>query len=118
MPWCACHTTASSPRTLWPAMQALASKEYYGSRPDIALLLRVPRGHCANMRRADAPRHPSRIMDALTIPRLHFAFTVPFRDIFPEWTRGLALLRLVLKTMALRPGGEHYNRSSARPMVN
>src|ERR1035441_8511473 len=52
MPWCACHTTASSTRTLWPAMQALASKEYYSSRPDIALLLRVQRGHCGNIRRA------------------------------------------------------------------
>ncbi|MGA3044432.1 MAG: cytochrome ubiquinol oxidase subunit I [Bryobacteraceae bacterium] len=48
-------------------------------------------------------------MDALTIHRLHFAFTVTFHYIFPQLTMGLALLLVVLKTMALRTGDEHYN---------
>src|SRR5580700_6918021 len=50
-------------------------------------------------------------MDALTIHRLHFAFTVTFHYIFPQLTMGLALLLVVLKTMALRTGNEHYNRA-------
>jgi cytochrome d ubiquinol oxidase subunit I len=52
-------------------------------------------------------------MDALTLHRLHFAFTVTFHYIFPQLTMGLALLIVILKTMALRTGNEHYN-SSAR----
>ncbi|MGA7622683.1 MAG: cytochrome ubiquinol oxidase subunit I, partial [Candidatus Acidiferrales bacterium] len=40
--------------------------------------------------------------EALTAHRLHFAFTVTFHDIFPQLTMGLALLILILKTMALR----------------
>jgi len=52
-------------------------------------------------------------MDALTVHRLHFAFTVTFHYIFPQLTMGLALLIVILKTMALRTGGEHYN-SAAR----
>jgi|SRR5580658_3491285 cytochrome d ubiquinol oxidase subunit I len=51
-------------------------------------------------------------MDALTIHRLHFAFTVTFHYIFPQLTMGLALLLVVLKTMALRTGDEHYNRAA------
>ena len=51
-------------------------------------------------------------MDALTLHRLHFAFTVTFHYIFPQLTMGLALLIVVLKTMALRTGDEHYNRSA------
>lgn len=51
-------------------------------------------------------------MDALAIHRLHFAFTVTFHYIFPQLTMGLALLIVVLKTMALRTGDEHYNRSA------
>jgi len=47
--------------------------------------------------------------DALAIHRLHFAFTVTFHYIFPQLTMGLALLLLVLKTIALRTGSEHYN---------
>ena len=48
-------------------------------------------------------------MDALTIHRLHFAFTVTFHYLFPQLTMGLALLILILKTIALRTGSEHYN---------
>jgi cytochrome bd ubiquinol oxidase subunit I len=49
---------------------------------------------------------------ALTVDRLHFAFTVTFHYIFPQLTMGLALLIVVLKTMALRTGDEHYNRAA------
>ncbi len=50
--------------------------------------------------------------DALTIHRLQFAFTVTFHYIFPQLTMGLALLLVILKTMALRTGNEHYNRAA------
>jgi cytochrome d ubiquinol oxidase subunit I len=46
---------------------------------------------------------------AAAIHRLQFAFTITFHYIFPQLTMGLALLILVLKTMALRTGAEHYN---------
>jgi cytochrome bd ubiquinol oxidase subunit I len=49
---------------------------------------------------------------ALSIDRLQFAFTVTFHYLFPQLTMGLVLLILVLKTMALRTGDEHYNRAS------
>jgi cytochrome bd ubiquinol oxidase subunit I len=50
---------------------------------------------------------------ALDIHRFHFAFTVTFHYLFPQLTMGLALLIVVLKTMAQRTGDEHYN-SAAR----
>ncbi len=49
--------------------------------------------------------------DALFIHRLHFAFTVTFHYLFPQLTMGLALLILILKTLAVRTGDEHYNRA-------
>jgi len=51
-------------------------------------------------------------MDALTVHRLQFAFTVTFHYIFPQLTMGLALLIVILKTLALRTGNEHYNRAA------
>jgi cytochrome d ubiquinol oxidase subunit I len=51
-------------------------------------------------------------MDAQTLHRLHFAFTITFHYLFPQLTMGLALLILVLKTMALRTGNEHYNHAA------
>src|ERR1043165_3107319 len=51
-------------------------------------------------------------MDTLTLHRLHFAFTVTFHYLFPQLTMGLALLILVLKTMAMRTGNEHYNHAA------
>jgi cytochrome d ubiquinol oxidase subunit I len=51
-------------------------------------------------------------MDALTLHRLHFAFTITFHYLFPQLTMGLALLILVLKTMALRTGKEHYHHAA------
>jgi cytochrome d ubiquinol oxidase subunit I len=50
--------------------------------------------------------------NALAVHRLHFAFTVTFHYIFPQLTMGLALLLVVLKTLALRTGNEHYNRAA------
>src|SRR5271155_3840516 len=54
---------------------------------------------------------------ALAIDRLQFAFTITFHYLFPQLTMGLALLILVLKTIALRSVDErrreHYN-SAAR----
>jgi cytochrome bd ubiquinol oxidase subunit I len=50
--------------------------------------------------------------DALAVHRLHFAFTVTFHYIFPQLTMGLALLILILKTVALRTGEERWNRAA------
>src|SRR5260370_40579100 len=50
---------------------------------------------------------------ALAVHRLHFAFTITFHYIFPQLTMGLALLILVLKTIAIRTGDKHYD-SAAR----
>ena len=50
---------------------------------------------------------------ALDVHRLHFAFTVSYHYLFPQLTMGLALLLVILKTLALRTGDEHYN-SAAR----
>jgi cytochrome d ubiquinol oxidase subunit I len=49
---------------------------------------------------------------ALAVHRLHFAFTITFHYLFPQLTMGLALLIVVLKTMALKTGDEHYARSA------
>ncbi|RZU39033.1 cytochrome ubiquinol oxidase subunit I [Edaphobacter modestus] len=40
-------------------------------------------------------------MDALTLHRIHFAFTITYY-LFPQLTMGLALLIFVMKTIALR----------------
>ncbi len=50
--------------------------------------------------------------DALAVHRLHFAFTVTFHYIFPQLTMGLALLILILKTLALRTGDDRYNAAA------
>jgi cytochrome d ubiquinol oxidase subunit I len=50
--------------------------------------------------------------DALTIHRLHFAFTITFHCIFPQLTMGLALLIFILKTLALRSKNEIWNDSA------
>jgi cytochrome bd ubiquinol oxidase subunit I len=47
---------------------------------------------------------------ALGIDRFQFAFTITFHYIFPQLTMGLALLLVILKTLALRSGDPHYNR--------
>jgi cytochrome bd ubiquinol oxidase subunit I len=49
---------------------------------------------------------------ALDVHRLQFAFTITFHYLFPQLTMGLALLLVILKTLALRSGNEHYNRAA------
>ena len=49
---------------------------------------------------------------ALAIHRLHFAFTITFHYLFPQLTMGLALLIVILKTIALRTGDEDYHRAA------
>src|SRR6202034_4122660 len=49
---------------------------------------------------------------ALAVHRLHFAFTVTFHYLFPQLTMGLALLIVILKTIALRTGNPAYNQSA------
>jgi cytochrome d ubiquinol oxidase subunit I len=41
-------------------------------------------------------------LDALTLHRIHFAFTITYHYLFPQLTMGLALLIVILKTIALR----------------
>ena len=49
---------------------------------------------------------------ALLIHRLQFAFTVTYHYLFPQLTMGLALLIVVLKTIALRRSDEAYDRAA------
>ena len=49
---------------------------------------------------------------ALAIHRLHFAFTITFHYLFPQLTMGLALLIVVLKSIALFKRDESYNKSA------
>src|SRR5499427_7160330 len=51
------------------------------------------------------------IMEAADVHRLQFGFTATFHYLFPQLTMGLALLVLILKTMALR-GDEEANRAA------
>src|SRR5450432_497300 len=51
-------------------------------------------------------------MDAALMDRIQFTFTVTFHYIFPQLTMGLALLIVILKTLALRTGNEEYNISA------
>jgi cytochrome d ubiquinol oxidase subunit I len=54
--------------------------------------------------------------DALLIHRLHFSFTITYHYLFPQLTMGLALLIVVLKSMALwkdgEPKGEQYGQAA------
>src|SRR6058998_617987 len=49
---------------------------------------------------------------AVDIHRLHFAFTITYHYLFPQLTMGLALLIVVLKTIALRRRDERYNQAA------
>jgi cytochrome d ubiquinol oxidase subunit I len=51
-------------------------------------------------------------MNAELIHRLHFAFTVTFHYLFPQLTMGLALLIVVLKSVALKTGSERWDRAA------
>lgn len=52
------------------------------------------------------------MVDALTVHRLHFAYTITFHYLFPQLTMGLALLILILKSLALKTEDEHFNRAA------
>jgi cytochrome d ubiquinol oxidase subunit I len=49
---------------------------------------------------------------ALLVHRLHFAFTITFHYLFPQLTMGLALLIVVLKTLALRTQDKLYDNAA------
>src|SRR6266852_271059 len=49
---------------------------------------------------------------ALAVHRLHFAFTITFHYLFPQLTMGLALLIVILKTLALQTANDHYNQAA------
>src|SRR5712675_1844730 len=49
---------------------------------------------------------------AIDVHRLHFAFTVTFHYIFPQLTMGLALLIVVLKSLALIKQNELYSNAA------
>ncbi len=49
---------------------------------------------------------------ALLVHRLHFAFTITYHYLFPQLTMGLALLLVILKTLALRTGQAVYDDSA------
>jgi cytochrome d ubiquinol oxidase subunit I len=51
-------------------------------------------------------------LDALALHRIHFAFTITYHYLFPQLTMGLALLIVVLKTLALRAHDETYDISA------
>jgi cytochrome bd ubiquinol oxidase subunit I len=51
-------------------------------------------------------------MTAEVIHRLHFAFTVTFHYLFPQLTMGLALLIVVLKTIALRASSDQWDHAA------
>jgi len=49
---------------------------------------------------------------ALDIHRLHFAFTITFHYLFPQLTMGLALLIVVLKSLALWKHDDWYGKAA------
>src|ERR1700716_3526034 len=49
---------------------------------------------------------------ALLIHRIHFGFTITFHYLFPQLTMGLALLIVVLKTIALRYNDPVYSQAA------
>jgi len=51
-------------------------------------------------------------VDALALHRLQFAFTAGFHYLFPQLTMGLALLIVILKTLALRKGDPVCDRAA------
>lgn len=51
-------------------------------------------------------------MTAELIHRLHFAFTITFHYLFPQLTMGLALLIVILKSIALKSGSEQWNQAA------
>ena len=54
-------------------------------------------------------------MDALLLHRIHFAFTITYHYLFPQLTMGLALLIVVLKTVALV---RHKTSATTKPRAS
>ena len=48
----------------------------------------------------------------ILLSRIHFAFTITFHYIFPQLTMGLALLIVILKTIAVTRNEERYHEAS------
>src|SRR5436190_20050128 len=53
----------------------------------------------------------SQVNSATAMSRLQFAFTITYHYLFPQLTMGLALLIVILKTIAVRRGDERYNQA-------
>jgi len=53
-------------------------------------------------------------LDTLTLHRIHFAFTITYHYLFPQLTMGLALLIVVMKTLALWAGNPEVARTYDR----
>jgi len=51
------------------------------------------------------------VVDPLLLSRLHFAFTIVYHYLFPPLTIGLALLMVVLKTLAIVRHDEAANQA-------
>src|SRR6202789_2605392 len=49
---------------------------------------------------------------ALAVHRLHFGFTITFHYLFPQLTMGLALLIVVIKSVALKTDSEEWDRAA------
>jgi len=50
--------------------------------------------------------------DALFFHRLHFAFTITYHYLFPQFTMGMGLLIVLLKTQTLRTGDARFDQSA------
>jgi cytochrome d ubiquinol oxidase subunit I len=51
-------------------------------------------------------------MNAEVMHRIQFAFTITYHYLFPQLTMGLALLIVILKTVALRSKDEHWDQAA------
>jgi cytochrome d ubiquinol oxidase subunit I len=51
-------------------------------------------------------------MTSELIHRLHFGFTITFHYLFPQLTMGLALLIVIIKSVALKTGSEEWDRAA------
>ena len=51
-------------------------------------------------------------MNAYTLDRLQFAFTITYHYLFPQLTMGLAPLIVVFKTLAIWKREEKYNEAA------
>ncbi len=51
-------------------------------------------------------------MNPESMHRIQFAFTITYHYLFPQLTMGLALLIVILKTIALRTGNPHWDQAA------